>query len=121
MERSTSLPPPGRLVSVDVGNPFYPEKNQGEYRLRASRPQGLPEHSPGSDGGPIHHGSQGAGQCTGKGRGGLSSTKPAVFVTPPSRKSGRGGNGMGPVSKQSEGRMSDESEATVKYGEGSWK
>ena len=114
MELSTSWPPHRRLVSTEVGNPFYSEKVQGEINLQVSRPRGLPELSPG-DAEPIHDGGQGTGQCTGKGRGGLAPMKPGVFVTPPSRKSGRGSEGMvGHVAKQTEGQMPDESVATVK-------
>ena len=114
--RSTSEPPHGKLVpeSGSIGNVFYSEGNQAEYRLQAARPKGLPELSPG-DAAPIHDGQgQRAGECIGKGRGGSASSKPAVFVTPPSRKSGMDGDGVEHTVKQSEGQMPDEFEATVK-------
>ena len=100
MERAASAPPCGNTM---VGNPWYSETNQREYALRAARPVGLPEQSPGSDAAaPIHDESRRTLKCIGKGRG---SGQAGEFLTPPSRKFADGSTEIGPAVKQSDGVM----------------
>eukprot|EP00435_Cladocopium_sp_Y103_P032798 s2614_g8.t1 len=89
-----------------VGNPWYSERNQREFQLRAARPAGLPEQSPGSETAPLLDGrDHGTVRCIGKGRGSGQSSGKAEFVTPPSRKFAGGTDDSGLAVKQSQGMM----------------
>eukprot|EP00435_Cladocopium_sp_Y103_P065948 s1206_g28.t1 len=108
--RSSSAPPSRPLTSGEGGeilqaggNPFWSEKAKMDHLLKAARPSGLPEQSPGSEGLPISDAAH-LGQCVGKGRG--SSSKP-MFVTPPSKVSGLSHGAEAAVfhGKRTEGRV----------------
>eukprot|EP00435_Cladocopium_sp_Y103_P062429 s316_g24.t1 len=108
--RSSSAPPKSSDAAgvgvVQDGNPFWSEKAKMDYLLRTSRPQGLPEQSPGSEDCPPVMDAAYLGQCVGKGRG-QSSTR-QMFVTPPSNKASGLGHGADAAvfrGKQTEGKV----------------
>ena len=102
---------PSRTSDGDMqkgGNPFWSERAQLDYVVRQSRPQGLPEQSPGTDDlQPLD--TTHLGQCVGKGRG-QSSAKPVVFTTPPSKGPGLECTADGTAfrGKKTEGRVPKE-------------
>ena len=81
-------------------------ERRGEIALRAYRPLGLPEQSPGSGVVPLRTGRD--AECIGKGRGGgQTSGKVSCFVTPPSKTGNLDGREeCGP--RKTQGRMPDE-------------
>lgn len=101
--RAASEPPTGKGLAVNdgttsiAGNPFYSERARLECEIQAGRPQGLPGHSP--EVAQVRD----VPSCVGQGLGAQSSGR--LFVSPPSKQSGHGGDEDRLRGKQTEGRV----------------